>query len=498
MLKLNSIFQDNMVLPYGKVIRILGTSKPLEKISGQIFDQNVDTFVNEEGKFCLEFQPIYRRESTKLKISSSLDNLQLNINMGETFLFSGQSNIEFRLKDSKTYQSTLEKFPSINAYYYEVPQIEYIFPDGTVKPKNIQQAQWKKITRENCGEVSAIAFYSVVAMQRDDISVPIGIIDCYKGGTSASSWIALDTLRRNDNLNLEYVESFNEKVKGKTCEDFKREHDVYTQKVKKHDNLLNNFIRKNPRCTLSEAKNVVGHTPWPPPAEPTSYLRPGGLYETMFLKISFYSFTQVIWYQGENDAEHANVYGDLLRTLIRNWRIQLKDKVIPFSIIQLPGYADQAGNLWAKIRQAQLQVSNTLPNINLISIIDTGEKHNIHPIDKKKVGIRLGKCLRGFAYKSTPKPEVDEWTSEKLILKLSNVKEINISGNVIFQYETAGKKYEITPIIEKTMLIFNEDIEKLYYQYTNFTEPTVFNEEGTPLAAFKIVRKDPDYGLRIN
>ena len=43
----------------------------------------------------------------------------------------------------------------------------------------------------------------------------------------------------------------------------------------------------------------------------------------------------------------------------------------------------------AYLREAQLKVSSTLPNIAMASLIDIGEEFNIHPVNKKVGSQRL-------------------------------------------------------------------------------------------------------------
>lgn len=62
--------------------------------------------------------------------------------------------------------------------------------------------------------------------------------------------------------------------------------------------------------------------------------RPCGLYHTMLAKIVPYTAKGVLWYQGESDAIHAEIYDEVLSTLIRNWRDLWREE-LPFLLVQL-------------------------------------------------------------------------------------------------------------------------------------------------------------------
>lgn len=151
-------------------------------------------------------------------------------------------------------------------------------------------------TRDNIGGMSAIAFYASKVLARD-YEGPIGIVDCYKGGTSASCWLPLNLLKESKVLNDHFIKPFEDAILNKTNADFDQEDLNYEKKVKNHQNSLLEYQKKYPEKTLNEVKDVVGHTPWPPPMRPESYLRPGGLFETMILQIKYGTFNNVVWYQ---------------------------------------------------------------------------------------------------------------------------------------------------------------------------------------------------------
>jgi sialate O-acetylesterase len=108
-----------------------------------------------------------------------------------------------------------------------------------------------------------------------------------------------------------------------------------------------------------------------------------------------------IWYQGETNATRAEQYGTLLKSLIGDWRMAWKNPSFAFLTVQLPNYdpgtlKDETG-VWPELREAQLK-SLELKKTAVVTTIDVGMDHNIHPINKEPVGARLALSALNVAY----------------------------------------------------------------------------------------------------
>lgn len=248
-------------------------------------------------------------------------------------------------------------------------------------------------------------------------------------------------------------------------------------------------MKEYPDASLSVAKDTVGHTPWPPPMTPKSYLRPNGLYETMVVGIKNYTFNDVVWYQGENDAPNPEVYEKLLKVLLQNWRELFQDQSLPFYIVQLPVYADEPKDAWAKIRQAQLNTVQSVPYTHLISITDTGEEHNIHPSSKRKAGTRIGKIISGLQYSSTPYVKRVNVHDQQLVLTVSHAMDLHIVEPLRLEVLVEGvwRAQKVQKIIgNKIFVEFSNKTTAIRYAYKNFSKLAVFNENNFPVSPFEL------------
>jgi sialate O-acetylesterase len=119
---------------------------------------------------------------------------------------------------------------------------------------------------------------------------------------------------------------------------------------------------------------------------------PTVLWNAMVQALTPFPTGGVIWYQGESNADRAYQYRTLFPTMIRAWREAWREPDMPFLFVQLanfnalatyPGESD-----WAELREAQT-MTLALPHTGMAVILDIGDADDIHPRDKKDVGLRL-------------------------------------------------------------------------------------------------------------
>jgi sialate O-acetylesterase len=126
--------------------------------------------------------------------------------------------------------------------------------------------------------------------------------------------------------------------------------------------------------------------------------KPTGLYNSMINPLIDYKIKGFIWYQGESNTGKPEEYGDLLTTMITDWRTKWNEENAPFLIVQLANFMESKSqpveSNWAELRDQQRMVSLMVPNTGLVVSIDVGEWNDIHPLNKKAIGDRL--ALQAF------------------------------------------------------------------------------------------------------
>lgn len=123
---------------------------------------------------------------------------------------------------------------------------------------------------------------------------------------------------------------------------------------------------------------------------------PAILFDGMIRPLIPYAVRGVIWYQGESNANtpaEAAQYCTEMRTLIEDWRYWWGQGDFPFVQVELAGYRTpksfDPASCWARLRESQNRVCGMIPETGIVSAIDLGDELNIHPVNKKDVGLRL-------------------------------------------------------------------------------------------------------------
>lgn len=127
---------------------------------------------------------------------------------------------------------------------------------------------------------------------------------------------------------------------------------------------------------------------------------PGILFNAMLNPLIPYGIKGAIWYQGENNVEHAYSYRELLPLMIADWRSRWGYDY-PFYFVQLANFTARQTtpeeSSWAELREAQTRTLH-VENTGMAVTVDIGEASDIHPKNKQEVGRRLALAARAQTY----------------------------------------------------------------------------------------------------
>lgn len=162
---------------------------------------------------------------------------------------------------------------------------------------------------------------------------------------------------------------------------------------------------------------------------PSTQQKPTGFYNGMIAPLKNYAIRGAIWYQGESNTGRYHEYGDLLTSLINDWRTLWQQPELPFLIVQLPNFLHEfpypSDGHWAYMREKQQNVTHTVPHTGLAVAIDAGEWNDIHPLNKKDIGHRLYLQAQKIAY-----------GNQKIVADGPVYKSMEIQGNqVVLSFE---------------------------------------------------------------
>jgi sialate O-acetylesterase len=149
---------------------------------------------------------------------------------------------------------------------------------------------------------------------------------------------------------------------------------------------------------------VVPPTPMWGASNPNS---PAILFDNRVAPLIPYGFRGVIWYQGESNVGEAGVYRRMLPAMINDWRRAWGAGNFPFIQVQLANYLGASKtpteSSWAALREAQASAL-ALEASGMAVAIDIGEAEDIHPKNKRDVGLRLAQSALHDVYHQAEVP----------------------------------------------------------------------------------------------
>ena len=146
---------------------------------------------------------------------------------------------------------------------------------------------------------------------------------------------------------------------------------------------------------------------------------PTTLYNAVLYPLAPYALSGVVWYQGESNTGQPDIYGDLLKKMMGNWRALWQRPDMPFCIVQLanflqPSEQPQPQSGWARLREQQRLTAKNDPHAELAVINDLGETVDIHPLRKREVAERIGLCFDRLVYGDKKVQLSPEWVDAKV------------------------------------------------------------------------------------
>ena len=490
-LHLAAIFGDHMVLSRGKNVRVFGGAEDGAKVTVAIAGQTVET-VAHKGRFEAALKSMPAGGPHTLCVTDGETVLTFaDVLIGDVYFAGGQSNMEWPLEQS---ENGPELVKTLNH-----PRIRYVnFPHNAWLDERALQEErrmrWKSLEPGTCGDISAVACHFALNLQ-PELGVPVGIIGCYWGGTSAACWLDEAALRQTTAGETLYT-AYAARVAGKTDAQYDAEMKAYDDQYQSWWKRVRALQAETPDIPWSEISEKAGACPWPQPEGRKSAFRPAGLSGTMVRRVAPYTLTGILFYQGEEDTRHPPLYRPLLMSLIALWRDLFLDPALPFLFAQLPMYiakGEEDCRNWPPLRQAQERVCADMRNTGLAVLIDCGEFDNVHPGDKQTVGYRLYlQALKVVYHKDvqadSPRALCARPEGDALLITLSA--HVRVTGEATL-FELAGEDgvfYPAMAEIEGQALRLRAEAVSApvhaRYAWVNYGIVHVFGLNGLPLAPF--------------
>jgi sialate O-acetylesterase len=327
--RLPAIISDHMVLQRGAAVPVWGWAAPQETVSVRIGKQTRSTRAGADGRWQVELDlGAAARTPATLAVRGESNAIDVDdVLVGEVWLASGQSNMEKPLGIKQGQKPTFNAEAEIAAASHPEIRLFKVARQKSAQPQQDVQGQWVVCTPASI-EASAFsaAAYFFGRRLKEELDTPVGLVDSTWGGTRIE--------------------------------------------------------------------------PWTPAAHvPAAADGGAAIYNGMIAGLAPFGIRGVIWYQGESniiDSDDGAAYTAKMEALVSGWRARWQAD-FPFYYVQVAPHlyhvvraarvkdAQAAPRLW----EAQAQALR-IPNTGMIVTTDlVDDLRDIHPRDKKSVGLRL-------------------------------------------------------------------------------------------------------------
>ena len=441
-LRLPSILSDHMLLQQNSDVKFWGWADPRTKIK-IIPEWSEDTMfvtANEKAKWETTLTTPESGGPYTIQVLSDDKNITINdVLIGELWLCSGQSNMEYNVKkgvaDAKEALSDCEN-NQIRFFFVKKATADYPQDDCT--------GYWKVCNAESMQWFSSVGYFFGQKLN-ENLSTPIGLINSNWGGTPVETWTPIDKI-------------------------------------------------ENPEKVIKEAASLKKSTGWDNTVSST--------YNAMIHPLIKMKMAGAIWYQGEANCPNAYSYSGLLANMIEAWRDKFQIE-LPFYYVQIAPYQRYPIPFSAAlIREQQEAVQGLVEKTGMVVIADqVDDPNNIHPRYKKQVGYRLANYALAETYErevskykfATLKGQQIE--DDRIRIYFDNA-EVGIfyKGEGIEGLEIAGADkvfHSAEGKIDKktnTLIVKSRNVKNPHYvryAFGNGSIGNIFDTSGLPVAPFR-------------
>ncbi|MCF0063119.1 sialate O-acetylesterase [Dyadobacter chenwenxiniae] len=193
--KLARLFSDHVVLQRQKPIPVWGWAKAGEKVKVTLAQQALQTKADASGKWMVSFNPLEAGGPHTLNVSAKSGQASVNdILIGEVWLCSGQSNMEWPVSAAKDFEIEKQNanFPQIRHF-----RVEH---NVTLQPEmDLKAGEWQIASSETVGAFTAVGFFFARELYQK-LNIPIGLLHSSWGGSQVEGWISKEGMQSDDEL----------------------------------------------------------------------------------------------------------------------------------------------------------------------------------------------------------------------------------------------------------------------------------------------------------
>ncbi len=184
--KLPSVLGSHMVLQRDKPLPIWGWADPGEEVAVEFAGQTKSAKAGDKGDWKITLEPVKSDGKPHELTVKGKNTIKLeDVLIGEVWVGSGQSNMEWSLAASKNSREAIAAAKHPNIRLFHVPKVQ------TKEPAKDVKAAWHICTPESVPHFSGVLYYFGVRLQKE-LDVPVGLINSSWGGSPIEPWTITD------------------------------------------------------------------------------------------------------------------------------------------------------------------------------------------------------------------------------------------------------------------------------------------------------------------
>ncbi len=211
-LQLPKILGDHMVLQQRSFAKIWGWAGPEQevKVTTSWNDKTYRVVSDQEGNWEVSVATGKAGGPYTVSIEADVTRVLKDILLGEVWICSGQSNMEWQLRRAETAaeEIPLASFPEIRLFTVEKHIARW--------PNKDLNGSWELCNPESAVNFSAVGYF-FGKMLHKELGVPVGMVNTSWGGTPSESWTSRETLSAFGDFDQQLEELY-----GSTDEDMEK------------------------------------------------------------------------------------------------------------------------------------------------------------------------------------------------------------------------------------------------------------------------------------
>ena len=429
-----SLFSDGAVLQQEMQVPVWGTAGDGEKVTVKLQDQELST-IAEAGRWMVRLKPMKSGGPFTMTISGSNIIEVKNIMIGEVWICSGQSNMEFPVAQCENAEKSTAVSADPMMRLFNVPKVE--IPPNHIGPIPEMITTWTECEPGSVAKFSGVGHFFGRKL-REALKVPVGLINISFGGSYAALWMS-GKVRAQTAGSGTYRNGWLYDSMLRPLQPYAIRGVIWYQGESDADNSLR--YRKEFPALIKNWRDDWNE----------------GEFPFLFVQLTGFNF-----YKKQVPAE------------------------------------PQEQSTWAELREVQALAAATFPNTAMVVTADLGSPENVHPPRKKEIGDRLAMTAEGMVYRKNVSykfPEFKEMKIEgdKALITFSNAEGgLAVQGAAISGFTISGtdrKFYNADAVVDGDKVAVSSDKVPhpvaVRYGWANYPVMNLFSKDGLPAAPFR-------------